>query len=212
MSSKNKRLLMTHSLLNSWDYMFKAHEEYQESAYNGFMRSLNRIRSEPTAAMKKGLEFEQLVTDLIQTPDKFTEDFEHAYLPGALKIAEYLSIPYSVTQMKISRRIEINGIAYLLYGVPDWIGGGVIYDIKFKENLSNYDIGSYLDNTQHRMYFELVPEAEIFKYLISNGHKIYCEEYRREDCRPIQETIIEFEGWLKMYNLWEVYEQKWAAR
>jgi len=38
------------------------------------------------------------------------------------------------------------------------------------------------------------------------------QEYRREDCRPIYETVIQFEQWLKNYGLWQVYCEKWACK
>jgi len=109
-------------------------------------------------------------------------------------------------------------VDYLLYGVLDWLfedintGSKVIFDIKFKANIGNYHVGDYYENTQHRMYFELAPEAETFVYLISDGRGVCCEEYRRRDCEPIKETIERFEEWLKMFNFWDVYCDKWKCK
>ena len=61
------------------------------------------------------------------------------------------------------------------------------------------------------MYFELIHGADEFVYLISNGKKVYQETYKRQECRPIAETIAEFEKWLKTYGLWNVYVEKWQT-
>lgn len=112
----------------------------------------------------------------------------------------------------MTKNVTVNGIDYMLYGIPDFFGGGFIYDIKYKENLGNYNVGHYYDNTQHRMYFEIVHGTDTFVYLISNGKKVYREEYKRDECKPIAETIIEFEHWLKTYDLWHIYEEKWQTK
>ena len=91
-------------------------------------------------------------------------------------------------------------------------GGKVIYDIKFKNSLRYYSVGDYYENTQRRMYFTLVPDAGSFVYLISDGRKVCSEEYRRADCQPIQETVEEFEKWLKLFDLWDVYADKWKCK
>ncbi|MCL2775875.1 MAG: hypothetical protein FWD71_21400 [Oscillospiraceae bacterium] len=53
------RLLVTHSLLNSWNYMLKNTEDifdetiqkYINPAYDSFISTLNRVEVEPTEAM-----------------------------------------------------------------------------------------------------------------------------------------------------------------
>lgn len=205
-----KRLLITHSLLNSWDYLYKASDEWYHSAYESFIQTLNRIETLPTVAMLNGREFEKLVSAVVF--DTQFADYSHKWIYGATEIAAIIKENCTLEQGKLYKEATVNNTDYLLYGVLDWIGCGVIYDVKFKENISNYSVGNYFDGTQHRMYFGLVEGVESFEYLISNGKKVYRESYRREDCRPIEQTISDFEKWLKCYNLWNIYVEKWTAK
>jgi hypothetical protein len=206
---------MTHSLLNSWEFMHKSGEGLREKAHSDFINSLRRIKTEPSQAMLNGREFEDLVSDYITNP-LCREEMEHKWLEGAEAIADIINRDFEYgdgfTQVKSNAKVTVNNVDYLLYGVLDWLCGGIIYDIKFKENLGNYSVGNYYDNTQHRMYFELVPEADRFIYLISNGKKIYQEEYLRGESRPIYETVTEFEQWLKDYGLWNIYCENWVCK
>ena len=206
--TEQRPLLITHSLLNSFDYIFRASDDWQDKAHDSFIRTLNRVDIEATSAMLAGREFEQLVCDVVYGK---AVDGSHRWLTGATDIAGIVKGSCTLEQARVHKNMTINGTNYLLYGVLDWLGSGVIFDVKYKENLSNYDVGNYYDNTQHRTYFSLVDGAERFEYLISNGRKVYRESYTRQECRPIQQTISDFERWLKCYGLWGVYVEKWQA-
>jgi hypothetical protein len=200
---------MTHTLLNSWNYLYKATDDWYDKAYDSFMNTLKRIQMIPTQAMLNGRGFEEIVSDIVSEKPV---DSLHKWFEGATKIADIVKVNCTLEQVRTHKNITVNGIDYLLYGVLDWLGTGIIYDVKYKENLGNYNVGNYLDNTQHRMYFELVDGADTFIYLISNGRKVYTESYSRQECRPIQQSISDFERWLKIYNLWDIYVAQWQAK
>lgn len=202
------RLLITHTLLDAWNYIYRASDEWRDSAYNSFIQTLNRVEIIPTQAMLNGREFEQLVSDVVFSREI---DCSHKWVDGATEIAGIVKPNCALEQVKAHKDAAVNGINYLLYGVLDWLGAGTIYDVKFKENISNYDVGHYYDGTQHRMYFAIVDGSTVFEYLISNGRKVYREKYTRQECRPIEQTIIDFERWLKCYNLWDIYVDRWIA-
>lgn len=82
--SNQKRLLTTHSLLDSWNYLYKANDDWYNVAYDNFIQTLNRISIEPTKAMLAGHEFERLVSDIVN--DKFV-DPAHSWVTGATEIA-----------------------------------------------------------------------------------------------------------------------------
>lgn len=205
----SNRLLVTHSLLNAWDYLYKASDEWRGSVYDSFMQTLNRVEVTPTQAMLNGREFEQLVSDIVVGK---SVDGSHKWIDGASEISGIVKSSHMLEQAKVYKDMTVNNVDYLLYGILDWLGAGTIHDVKYKENISNYDVGSYFDGTQHRMYFAIVDGADRFEYLISNGRKVYRERYTRQECRPIEQTISDFERWLKCYNLWDIYTEKWAAR
>ncbi|MDO4175804.1 MAG: hypothetical protein Q4D42_13680, partial [Eubacteriales bacterium] len=64
-----KRYLITHSLLSSWLYAMRD-SPYEDATterdhYDEFMKTLRREPTETTKAMQKGIDFENLVTQII---------------------------------------------------------------------------------------------------------------------------------------------------
>ena len=55
------RYLITHTVLSSWSYVFSCWEDGNEAAYDDFLRTLNRLPSEETEAMRDGRAFEEEV-------------------------------------------------------------------------------------------------------------------------------------------------------
>ena len=103
----------------------------------------------------------------------------------------------------------MGGLTIVLYGRLDVLLAGGIYDIKFSKG---YDRGKYFDSTQHPTYLELVPEAEHFTYLVSNGTDVWQEKYRRKETPSILPIISDFLDWLTARDLLELYQEKWLAK
>ena len=98
-----ERYLMTQSLLSSWLYTFNAPEEYGEEAMNDFLSALNREKKETTEAMQNGIDFENLVTAILNGAptavqhdkvwgkdiinEKLVPVQEHKWYTGASKVA-----------------------------------------------------------------------------------------------------------------------------
>ena len=53
------------SLINAYNYIFKAHDGYEQQAYNDFLNALKRVRTAPNEAMLKGIEFENVVNHVV---------------------------------------------------------------------------------------------------------------------------------------------------
>ena len=189
--------LLTHSLLSSWLWSM---EDVERDTMSEFVRTLKRERTEPTPAMLKGREFEKDVCDCILHPDKYS--FPITDIASAVRGARQ--------QVKVSYPATIGGVDYLLYGVMDFVRGGIVFDTKFS---ASYTVGKYLNSTQHPMYFRLLTEATRFVYLISNGRVAYAEEYFPDKTPPIDQTIRDFAGWLRdRPELEAIYRDKWVAR
>ena len=77
--------------------------------------------------------------------------------------------------------------------------------------LETYDRGKYFSSTQHPTYFEIVPEAKSFTYLVSNGSEVWTERYYREETPSIIPTISDFLEWLDALELAPLYKEKWLA-
>lgn len=200
------RYLMTHSLLSSWLYTMK--ENPFEDATSDrdkmaeFVQVLNREPTETTDAMQKGIDFENLVTDAVYGK----ANPKSKWFDAANKVANV--VRGGVLQYRVNKEFQVRGITIVLHGRLDAMKAGVIYDIKFS---GNYDVGKYISSTQHPTYFALVPEAQEFTYLVSNGSAVWPETYRREEAPSIFPIISDFFDWLDAQGLMSVYKEKWLA-
>lgn len=200
------RYLMTHSLLSSWLYLMKENPYEDMTAESDpmaeFMQVLRREPTPTNEAMQNGIEFEDLVTDILN--DK--ADPNNKWYEAAQKVAQRCN--GGVLQFKVKKEVEVNGMTFLLYGRLDCLKAGEIIDIKFTKN---YDPGKYFASTQHPMYLELVPEAKSFTYLASNGSSVWPETYRRDEAASIYPYISDFIDWLTAVDLLSLYKEKWLA-
>ena len=201
------QFLMTHSLLSAWVYALKENPfedaTSESDKYSEFLKTLNRERTETTDAMRKGIEFEDLVTDIALGGG----DEKSPWFDAASKIAKV--VKGGAMQLRAYKEIAVGNVSILLHGRLDTLKTGRIYDIKFS---GSYDKGKYFSSTQHPTYFALVPEAFEFTYLVSNGSAVWTETYRPEDTPSIIPTIEEFLSWLDARGLMDTYKAKWAAR
>lgn len=200
------RYLMTHSLLSSWLYAMKENP-YEDASterdpYAEFLQVLRREPTPTTEAMQKGIDFEYLVTDIVNGAG----DTQNRWYDAAQKVAGY--VRGGILQYKARRIITVRDTELVLYGRLDCLKAGDIKDIKFS---SSYDRGKYFSSTQHPTYFEIVPEAKSFTYLVSNGSEVWTERYYREETPSIIPTISDFLEWLDALELAPLYKEKWLA-
>lgn len=201
------RYLMTHSLLSSWLYAIKENP-FEDAASERdplaeFMLTLRREPTPTNEAMQNGIDFENLVTDIVAGKG----DPGHRWYSAASKIAAIVG--GGVLQYRARKEVCVGGLTLVLYGRLDVLRAGGIYDIKFSKG---YERGKYFDSTQHPTYLELVPEAEHFTYLVSNGTDVWQEKYRREETLSIYPIISDFLDWLTARDLLGLYQEKWLAK
>lgn len=204
---------MTQSLLSSWAHYLNADEEHSQSAWDSFVSTLRREKKEPTQAMQDGIKFEDMVNHLVagQSPEGATNaKWDAAARWFAGRCAGGLS------QVPVAGGLSVSGMDFCLYGVCDYVKAGLIIDIK---KVTRYEYGKYQHSPQHPMYLHLLPEAKRFDYLIFDGSNCHIEAYRREDCKPIEQTISEFirfledTGGLAIYkHFWVMNEERWRKR
>ena len=199
--------LLTHSLLSSWLYAMKSnpYEDLlsERDSYEDFLKSLRREPTETTEAMQKGIDFEDMVTDIVNGVEVDPDD---KWYEAASKVAEI--VKGGQLQYKAKKQIEVRGITILLYGRLDVLKAGEVIDIKFS---GSYDRGKYFDSTQHPTYLELIPEANSFTYLVTNGTEVWKETYRRDETVSIITIIEAFIDYLTCNDLWDVYAKHWEA-
>ena len=202
------RYLLTHSLLSSWLYSMKS-SPYEDATtdrdpFAEFLQVLRREKTPTTEAMQNGIDFEDLVTAIINGR---ANPGESPWYDAAAKIARRCS--GGILQYKAMKPVEVEGLDLLLYGRLDCLRAGEIIDIKYT---SKYDVGKFFYSTQHPMYLELIPEAEQFTYLVSNGKDVWHETYRSDEVPSIYPTIQNFLHWLDTVGLMQVYREHWQSK
>lgn len=202
----DSRYMVTHSLLSSWGYAMKDNP-FEDATSEGdpmadFMKTLRREPIPTNEAMQNGIDFENMVTDILAGVNP-----NHPWTDAARAVAT--QIQGAKLQFKASKVVRIGNLDVLLYGRLDALKAGTIFDVKYT---SNYDVGKYIDSTQHPMYFEIIPRATDFVYLASNGSQVWPERYRREESPDILVTVHQFFDWLNMTGLMDVYLRHWEAR
>lgn len=201
------RYLITHSLLYAWKYALKENPfedaTSERDPYAEFLTVLRREQTETTEAMQNGIDFENLVTDIIAGRG----DRSNKWYEAAAQIADELR--GALLQHRASCTLTVDGISVVLYGRLDALKAGTIYDIKFSKS---YERGKYFGSTQHPAYFRIMPSAETFTYAVSNGVDVWHETYRREETPDITLTIQAFFAWLRDTGNMETYMQYWQAK
>ena len=74
-----------------------------------------------------------------------------------------------------------------------------------------YERGKFYSSTQHPTYMLLIPEAQTFSYLVSNGMDVWTECYRRDETPDIRPIIADFFDWLDAFGLMDVFKEHWKA-
>lgn len=195
---------MQQSLLSSWIYYLSADEERSQAAWDSFVSTLRREKKEPTQAMQDGTLFENMVNLLVDggslecSPN---QEWESAARRFAGRCAGGLS------QVPVTGDLSVAGMDFCLYGICDYVKAGIIMDIK---KVVRYEYGKYQHSPQHPMYLHLIPESKRFDYLIFDGSNCHIETYRREDCKPIEQTISEFIRFLASTGGLDIYKHFWA--
>lgn len=204
------RYLMTHSLLSSWLYAMQdnpyADATSDKDSFAEFMLTLRREPTPTTEAMQRGIDFENLVTAIVNGEQNIPPDLDKWY-NAASEVASI--VRGGCLQYKAKKEIAVAGITFLLYGRLDALKAGAIYDIKFSPG---YEKGRYVASTQHPTYLELIPEAQEFTYLVSNGSSVWRETYRRDETSDIRDVISDFVSWLEENNLMDIYKEHWEAK
>lgn len=204
------RYLMTHSLLSSWLYAMKENP-YEDATterdpYAEFLAVLRREPTPTTETMQKGIDFEDLVTAIVNEDFDSMQKYDDKWLDAAYKVADVVG--GGLLQYRAKKEIQVAGMTFLLYGRLDALKAGAIIDIKFS---GSYEKGKYVDSTQHPTYLEIVPQATHFTYVITNGSTVWKETYRRDETPDIAPIIADFVSWLDANGLMDVYKEKWSA-
>lgn len=188
-----KKYLITPSLLNSWKYAISLDNDYGN--LEDFKKVLSREPSPTTEAQQLGFDFEDFM------------------------IKNYEPTKNGCYQVKVSNDIKTDTGSYVLYGRLDCLKAGKIIDYK---HTGSYEVGKFFNSYQTLVYFELVPEATEFEYIVCNNYQkgkelrdlnLYHEIYHRDDIKiDIKQEIDHFIKWLKTNELYDLFCEKWESK
>lgn len=214
-----KPLLVTPSLLDSWNWFM---QNESDTARDEFIGVMKRIRSPDNPAMMDGRAFEARVRiacdpmhtewmtdndryDLDQTSRMEDDDECKACIA---ELADRLR--GGVWQIALSRTERIDGIEFVKYGRIDVLKYGIV-DIKYSHT---FESGKYLDKAQTKMYLDLAPAAPWMQYAVCDGKVIYYgDKFLREDVAPINEDIRNFWNWIQNdKELFDLYVENWQSK
>ena len=214
-----KPLLVTPSLLDSWDWYM---QNEADNARDEFVGVMNRTRSPDNDAMMHGRAFETRVrmacdpfnTDWITENDKadiFNTKHkcdDEEYMACVSELANFLRD--GVWQIALSKTETIGGIEFVKYGRVDVIKYGII-DVKYSQT---FESGKYLGKAQTKMYLDLAPQAPWMQYTVCDGKVIYYgDKFLREDVAPINQDIGNFWNWLQNdKELLFLYLNNWQSK
>lgn len=209
--------LITHSLLSAWmNYLDETYNDAREQ-FEGMLR---KERFVPKPAMRRGLEFEEQVMRYCFAAAKGVESQIVEELERLEYDDEYIAVIREVAglveggswQVKASKKIQVQGVDFLLYGRCDVLRGNEIIDLKWTDNESNYKMGKFQGSTQHPMYYEIFPGTDKFRYITSGGYSVIEESYRREDSESIIPSVYMFWDWLGQFQDYKkTFTEKWTA-
>lgn len=174
-----------------------------------FLKALNGKDWGGNEYTQAGNRFEAAVTDILAGNGV---DTKAHYAKVALEMASILK--GATLQVHITKRIEVDGITFLLDGTLDALRAGQIFDIKYSEAYPKrwpVRLNYYLPSPQTPMYFKLVPEAKRFTYLITDGKDIYREWYYPDEVEPIESKIRGFMAWLEKSGNINTYIEHWRV-
>ena len=198
------RYLLTQSLLASWQYQFDCAEGQEDKAAEDFLRVLRREPTETTEAMQNGIDFENAINSYLKDDIKtFDERWGYTHIA----IAEIVRGAQS--QVVAYKEKTIAGVDFMLYARCDFVRAGRIIDTKF---VRQYEVGKYFESPQHPMYFECIPQAHEFVYLVSDGKDMYKERYARNEVESIDRRVENFITYLIDAGLLNLYYEKWEAK
>ena len=154
-----------------------------------------------TEAMQNGIDFEDMVTDIING----RADPNDQWYAAAEKVARRCAggvLQYKAKKDHRGRRREPASV--WPSGLPE---SREIIDIKFTKS---YDTGKFFSSTAPHLLRAYSRSAAVYLSRQQRG-AVWPETYRREEAPSIFPVISDFFDWLRAVDLMQVYQEKWAT-
>lgn len=180
-------------------------ERKRDEARKSYLDYLGKVKTEPTEAMLRGREFEEMVHQFMCGGNPSAEDatlLDENDIIHSKHIAHFIGFDCI---WQVPGACEIDGV--MLYGIADAINRGIIYDVK---RTKSFEAGEYYDSIQHLAYMKQHDLSE-FKYFVATPGELFVEYYQRDDKlleSRIKGFVSDIRNDPKALELWEA-NWKW---
>lgn len=211
---------ITPSLYSAWLFyakpQFDRTEEQEKDARDEFIRALSKQSLEPSDAIRRGVLFEQMVTQAAKTGSvTLPEDLDSKGKPlidpekDDMRCALYMGemLRGGVFQVKCGRELPSG---HYIYGIPDVVLLNGIVDIK---RVETYEMAKYQSSIQHWAYMYILGLKE-FHYMACDGSpRPFVEPYTWFDGATglLESRVCEMIHWINQDpELAELFAKHWT--
>lgn len=186
-------LLITPTLLNSYDWLKKCPQSWKERAYNDLSNTLNRAKWKPSEAILRGIDFERNVQRIVESgidPSTINSSDNFKNVCKECKGGKF--------QVKAKKFVRIDSKEYVLFNKIDVVLNDMLIDLKTTGNYRGEN--SYLSGWQHKFY-TVVKEVSNFQYLVAEWSDVenkdfsikdlHYVKYYAENLKEVEKEIIE---------------------
>lgn len=208
-------LLITPSLLNSFDFAVNAPPSWKVKAYRSLVSQIKREPFDPSPEIQRGIEFENKVYDecrYLSDPDYVNDTSKQRYPPHFETVVKRCL--HGDFQTVVKDKWTIDNDIFVLYGKLDVDLPEKIIDIKTTGNYKGPK--QYLKTWQHIMY-TLLTNKKFFEYVVvewADKHSgdikdVHVVKYEVEDFNELKKNLInqihKLMGYLHSHKLYDDY-------
>ncbi len=161
-------LLITPTLLNSFDWLNNCPQSWKDRAYTDIMNTLNREPWKPNRAVRMGIDFENKVYANANRPDLSSLSASKHFIKVCERVRGYNY------QKRTKLVLNVDGEEYYCFGRLDCYSPKEIIDIKTTAKFGGD--AKYLAGWQHKFYTAL-EEVYKFTYLVAEWENAELENF-----------------------------------
>ncbi len=169
-------LLITPTLLNSYDWLQKCPPSWKERAYTDIMNTLNREPWKPNRAVRMGIDFENKVYANANRTDLEKLNASENFIKICKRVKGF------DFQKSTKLIVNVDGEDYCCFGRLDCYSKDEIIDIKTTANFGGN--AKYLSGWQHKFYTAL-EQIRRFTYLVAEWENAELENFIIKDVHEV---------------------------
>lgn len=208
------------TLIDKWDFYNNAPLNWQQTAWEGLLATIQKQPFVTTPAIERGFMIENILEKLCKKQPLTAQEREFA-TPLVLQQAEALSLQHVQWQQWTAAVIECSNATIKLQGKIDCLCPDKIIDIK---TTLNYKPQKY-ENGWQRPFYCYMQQVPVFEFIVFiwdaaarneiTDVKTLRYEYTDQEMAALplrlSTKIDAFIGWLQLMQLWETYQTNFGV-